>query len=32
MSTKPAPRGLVYVLTTPDGKEYVGQTAGQVGQ
>lgn len=32
MSTNPAPRGLVYVLTTPDGKEYVGQTAGPMWQ
>ena len=32
MSTHPAPRGLVYVLTCPDGKEYVGQTAGPMWQ
>ena len=32
MSTKPAARGLVYVLTMPDGKEYVGQTAGPIWQ
>jgi len=27
-----ADRGLVYILTTPDGKEYVGQTAGPMWQ
>lgn len=32
MSTHKAPRGLVYVLAAPDGKEYVGQTGGPMWQ
>ena len=32
MSAHKAPRGLVYVLTFPDGKEYVGQTGGPMWQ
>ena len=32
MSNKKAPRGLIYVLTSPDGLQYVGQTAGPMWQ
>lgn len=32
MSQKRAPRGLVYVLTSPDGLQYVGQTSGPMWQ